>query len=297
MAITRNCEGADGSLTYECGDEAATLTLVNSSSITQTFQWTLNGAPQQAVDVGPNSSKTVAVPVNEDATVTVVVTGPGNFSKTMAITRNCTEAVPSAKVESQCKVPGGQLVITLKNEGDQEAKFIYAVNGGQTTPINVPANDKKTVSLTVSDGSYVVKVNELTTGFEVSETVNVNCEEPPSPACENITGRPTEHSIPAEGKDYNIVFHTSGSLTKIKLQDANGTVVGEITAAQGEYLPAEVTMKVHLLPDTAYFTFIAGPSSVYVPAGNACALTAPTDLPPDDEPVLILHVFLPVVTK
>jgi membrane-bound inhibitor of C-type lysozyme len=169
--ITRNCAGSDASLTYKCGDEKAKLKLENSSDIEQTFQWTLNGQAQSPVVVAAHSSQTVLIPINEDQTLTVVVSGPNNFSKTMEVTRNCKGS--DASVVYECGPENA--VLTLSNSSDLEQTFNYTVNGVAQTPVVVAPNSNQIVNVPISEDETLTIVVSGPNDFSKSFELTRNC--------------------------------------------------------------------------------------------------------------------------
>lgn len=145
LTVTRNCEGVDFDLTYNCGEEAATATLTNTSDVDLYFHFESN-VMTATIRVAANTVITEPVIINEDQTVTATVTVEKDgrqegFEKTVAVTRDC-QPNPSVKVFADCKVSEDNLRVMFANDGGGFVIFtIKYVN--ETSQVGVGPHDQQ----------------------------------------------------------------------------------------------------------------------------------------------------------
>ncbi len=205
-----------------------------------------------------------------------------------------TPVAPSASVEASCKTEKPNITLSL-TAGSQDETFHYSKNGATPQTVLVPAGQTKKIIFYISDGIYYIRVWG-SSGFDKNLQVEVACEEPPAPACLELSNRP-EAGMPEQGKNYDLQFALEGSVTAIRILANDGGVTAQLTAEQGKILPASVTLTAFLTPDIHYSVQVSGVDGVFVDVSSTCGFVSPTDLEEGAEPSALRHVYLPVVSR
>ena len=169
---TRDCRSPEPSaeLDDECAVadtvEGVTITLTNTGDDDATFQ--VDGGDD--VIVGPGESKTVFVPVDENAAYSIEVTSGGQTIATIEGTRDCRHGVSGASVENECAVDGDTegVAIKLTNTGDDDATFQVdggddvVVGPGESTTVFVPVDENSAYSIEVTSNGQTLATFEGT---------------------------------------------------------------------------------------------------------------------------------------
>jgi LPXTG-motif cell wall-anchored protein len=174
------CAANDGTIVVVLGNEGVpgknlpvTYTVTNPTDATDTQQVTVDPGQTKTVEFGPlpDGAYTVPVEVGEvsyDQQLTVACDGPG---------------IPEVDSSVECTADGGQITVTLGNEGEpgKNLPVTYTVTNPtdptDTQQVTVDAGETKTVVFEdLADGTYTVPVTAGETSYD--QTVTVRCAAP-----------------------------------------------------------------------------------------------------------------------
>jgi hypothetical protein len=177
-SIKNDCTNPKALVADSCVDGGAKVTLTNPNATKAvTFQVFKNGVQVDGdAVVAPNATVTRIVPIAEDATATIKVTGTDFTQLEKSVTHDCTN--PAALVAQDCAEGGA--VFSLSNDGSLPTTFQIFKNGeqvGDDIAVGAVETVTKTVAMTEDEKStFQVKTTD---GFasEPVELVN-NCTSP-----------------------------------------------------------------------------------------------------------------------
>jgi hypothetical protein len=207
------------SAAMDCAQGGVVVSLSNSG--TKAADFSVNGTPI-TLDAGQQAAH--VIPVAENATVQVTVTGEGAVLIDQAFTRDCLSPQPSVAAIDRC-VEGG-IQVTMRNDGGEPADF--TVNG---TPVQVapnsngyqwlPVAEDQSLTVTVMSGGAVLR----------EESVTQDCLEPepepepqpdpdpePEPEPEAPTSPPpttTPPTAPPASPPRSLVAQPNNSVVKV----------------------------------------------------------------------------------
>ena len=227
--FTEDCEQPTATLTQDC--TSFTIVLDNSkSNVDATYLVTIGDTTTEHV-VG-KTTKSIVTPAAEDSSRTVKVVFDGTTLVDRTVKIDCEE--PAAQITHDCT---GYTVVLDNSKSSVAVTFTVTVNG-VSTPVSVPANDKKTVTGDVVEDeptTIAVSVREDTIK---SKTFTVDCEKPAA----SISSDCTSYTIVLDNSKNNVdatyTVTVNGETTTHVVGKTPETITGDV--AEGSKNAIEV---------------------------------------------------------